>query len=55
MSNTEAEYIAAASGYTQLMLMKHMLEDCGIYSKTLTLFCDNARAIEISKNPVQHS
>ena len=32
-----------------------MLEDYGIKQGMLTLYCDNTSAINISKNPVQHS
>jgi hypothetical protein len=35
--------------------MKQMLSDYGIEQGTITLFCDNISAINISKNPVQHS
>ena len=35
--------------------MKQMLVDYGFNQGTLTLFCDNMSAINISKNPVQHS
>ncbi|KAK0570386.1 hypothetical protein LWI29_000343 [Acer saccharum] len=55
LSTAEAEYIAAGSGCTQLIWMKQMLVDYGFNQGTLTLFCDNLSAINISKNPVQHS
>ncbi|KAL5539417.1 hypothetical protein UlMin_045368 [Ulmus minor] len=55
LSTAEAEYIAAASASTQLLWMKQMLEDYGIKQGMLTLYCDNTSAINISKNPVQHS
>ena len=32
-----------------------MLEDYGIFQDTLYVYCDNTSAINISKNPVQHS
>ena len=35
--------------------MKQMLVDYGMVQDTLTVFCDNTSAINISKNPVQHS
>ncbi|KAK1564465.1 hypothetical protein Q3G72_003838 [Acer saccharum] len=55
LSTAKAEYIAAGSGCTQLIWMKQMLVDYGFNQGTLTLFCDNMNAINISKNPVQHS
>ena len=54
LSTAEAEYIAAGS-CTQLMWMKQMLEDYGIFQDTLYVYCDNTSAINISMNPVQHS
>ncbi|KAL5849177.1 hypothetical protein ACOSQ4_007190 [Xanthoceras sorbifolium] len=55
LSTAEAEYIAVGSGCTQLLWMKQMLEDYGLKQGTLTIYCDNTSAINISKNPVQHS
>ncbi|KAG9442558.1 hypothetical protein H6P81_018412 [Aristolochia fimbriata] len=55
LSTAEAEYIAAGSCCTQLLWMKQMLADYGFEQDTLTVFCDNTSAIDISKNPVQHS
>ena len=55
LSTAEAEYIAAGSCYTQMLWMKHMVEDYGLHQGILTLFCDNTSAINISKNPVQHT
>lgn len=55
LSTAESEYVAAASVCAQLVWMSQMLNDYGISSPTLTLLCDNISAIEISKNPVQHS
>ena len=55
LSTTEAEYIAAGSCCTQLLCMQKLLHDYGICQKHLTIYCDNTNAINISKNPVQHS
>ncbi|TYJ97126.1 gag-pol polyprotein [Cucumis melo var. makuwa] len=52
---TEAEYMAAGSGCTQLIWMENMLLEYGFDQDTMTLYCDNMSAIDISKNPVQHS
>ncbi|KAA0067051.1 gag-pol polyprotein [Cucumis melo var. makuwa] len=51
----EAECIAAGSGCTQLIWMKIMLHEYGFDQDTMTLYCDNMSAIDISKNPVQYS
>ncbi|KAM2279879.1 hypothetical protein ACFX1S_040660 [Malus domestica] len=55
LSTAEAEYIAAGSCCTQLLWMKQMLSDYGIHQNAFSIFCDNTSAINISKNPVQHS
>ncbi|KAK0595647.1 hypothetical protein LWI29_008688 [Acer saccharum] len=54
-SSSEAEYIAAGSACTQLLWMKQILKDYEIEQGKMTLYCDNLSAINISKNPVQHS
>ena len=55
LSTAEAEYIAAGSCCTQLLWMKKLLHDYGISQDIMCVFCDNTSAINLSKNPVQHS
>ena len=55
LSKTESEYIVAGSCCTQLLWMKKLLRDYGILQDTICVFCDNTSAINLSKNPVQHS
>jgi len=55
MSTAEAEYISAASWCTQLLWMKHQLEDYQINANNIHIFCDNTVAICLSKNPIIHS
>ena len=55
MSTVEVEYILAASFCTQLLWMKHQLEDCQINANSIPIFCDNTAAICLSKNPILHS
>jgi len=55
MSTTEAEYISAASCVTQLVWMKHQLEDFQINANSIHIFCGNTTAICLTKNPVLHS
>ncbi|XP_023634325.1 uncharacterized protein LOC111829467 [Capsella rubella] len=55
LSTAEAEYIALGSCCTQLMWMKQMAADYNMDSETLLIHCDNQSAINIAKNPVQHS
>jgi hypothetical protein len=55
LSTAEAEYIAAGSSCTQMLWMKQMLQEYNVEQDVLTLYCDNLSAINISKNPIQHS
>ena len=55
LSTAEAEYIIAGSCCTQLLWMKKLLHDYGIPQDTMCVFCDNISAINLFKNPVQHS
>ncbi|KAL0552084.1 hypothetical protein IC582_011180 [Cucumis melo] len=55
LSTTEAEYIAAGIEYTQMRWMKNMLNEYEIIKDVMTLYCDNMSAIDILKNPGQHS
>ena len=55
LSMVEAKYIAVASCCAQLLWMKKLLHDYGITQDTRCVFCGNTSAINLSKNPVQHS
>ena len=55
LSTAEAEYIAMGSCCSQLIWMKQMSADYGMHAGPLLVYCDNKSAIDISKNPVQHS
>ena len=55
LSTAGAEYIAAGSYCSQLLWMKKVLTDYGISQDTMVVYCDNSSAIDIYKNPVQHS
>ena len=55
LSIAKAKYIAAGSCCTQLLQMQKLLIDYGICQEHFTIYCDNTNAINISKNPVQHS
>ena len=54
-STAEAEYVAAASCCSQILWMVSTLRDFGLVIDSVPLFCDNTSAINIAKNPVQHS
>ena len=55
-STAEAEYVAAAINYTNIVWIKQLLngmkEDI---TEPVTLYCDNTSAINISKNLVMHT
>ena len=55
LSTAEAEYITEGSSCSQLLWMRQMLSDYSISQSIMAIFCDNTSAINISKNPVQHS
>ena len=55
LSTTEAEYISADSCCAQILWMKQQLSDYGIFLDHIPIKCDNTSAINLSKNPVQHS
>jgi hypothetical protein len=55
LSTAEAEYIPAGSYCTQLLWMKTLLGDYRFSQDTMIINCNNTSAINISKNPVQHS
>nr|ABF96549.1 retrotransposon protein, putative, unclassified [Oryza sativa Japonica Group] len=54
-STAESEYVAAASCYSQILWLLSTLKDYGLTFEKVPLFCDNTSAINIAKNPVQHS
>ncbi len=55
LSTAEAEYIAAGSCCAQVLWIKQQLEDFGIKMDNIPIKCDNTSAINLTKNPVQHS
>ena len=55
-STVEAEYVAAAVNYSNIVWFKQLLEGMKMEIKEpVVMFCDNTSAINISKNPVMHS
>ncbi|XP_058733169.1 secreted RxLR effector protein 161-like [Vicia villosa] len=55
LSTAEVEYISAGSSCSLLVWMKQMLTEYNVPQNVMTLYCDNLSAINISKNPIQHS
>jgi hypothetical protein len=53
-STTEAEYVAAASCFSQLLWISYTLRDFGEECTQIPLLCDSTIAISVAKNPVLH-
>ncbi|GJU82722.1 hypothetical protein Tco_1285087 [Tanacetum coccineum] len=51
----EAEYVAAARCYANILWMKSQLTNYDIIYEKVPIFCDNTSAIAISNNSVLHS
>ncbi|KAD4585779.1 hypothetical protein E3N88_23380 [Mikania micrantha] len=54
-STAEAEYVAASTCCSQVIWIQTQLLDYGLEFLNSPVFCDNDAAIQICKNPVQHS
>ncbi|GJX72242.1 copia protein [Tanacetum coccineum] len=55
ISTTEAKYVSVGKACQQALWMKQALVDYGIRLDDIPIMCDNKGAIDLSKNPVQHS
>ena len=55
LSNAEAEYMATSSCCSQLLWMKHQMVDYNLQYDHIPLLHDNMSAINLTKNPIQHS
>jgi len=55
LSIAEAKYISACSCCAQILWMKQQLSHYGILLDHIPIRCDNTSAINLSKNPIQHS
>ncbi|XP_042490469.1 secreted RxLR effector protein 161-like [Macadamia integrifolia] len=56
LSTAEAEYIASAASCTQVIWMQRQVTDFEIHNdESVSIKYDDMSAINISKNPVQHS
>ncbi|GJT76277.1 hypothetical protein Tco_1043002 [Tanacetum coccineum] len=55
ISTTEAEYVSVRKACQQALWMKQALVDYGVRLDDIPIMCDNKGAIDLSKNPVQHS
>ncbi|GKB75439.1 retrovirus-related pol polyprotein from transposon TNT 1-94 [Tanacetum coccineum] len=55
ISTIEAEYVSAGKACQQALWMKQALIDYDVRLDDVPIMCDNKGAIDLSKNPVQHS
>nr|GEW31808.1 retrovirus-related Pol polyprotein from transposon TNT 1-94 [Tanacetum cinerariifolium] len=55
ISTTEGEYVSAEKVCQQALWMKQALIDYDVRLDDVTIMCENSDAIDLSKNPVQHS
>ncbi|GJZ66621.1 retrovirus-related pol polyprotein from transposon TNT 1-94 [Tanacetum coccineum] len=55
ISTTEAEYVSAGKACQQALWMKQALIDYDVRLDDVPIMCDKKGAIDLSKNPVQHS
>nr|GEW31329.1 copia protein [Tanacetum cinerariifolium] len=55
ISTTEAEYVSVEKACQQALWMKQALIDYEVRLDDVPIMCDNKGAIDLSKNPVQHS
>ena len=55
MSIAEAEYVAISLCCSQVLCQKQQLIDYGIKLDHIPIKCDNTSAINLIKNPIQHS
>nr|GEW45790.1 copia protein [Tanacetum cinerariifolium] len=55
ISTTEAEYVSARKACQQALWMKKARIDYGIRLDDIPIMCDDKGAIDLNKNPVQHS
>jgi hypothetical protein len=49
-----AEYVTAASSYSQIIWIVHTMRDFGVIFERVPLMCDNTSAIFVAKNLVFH-
>lgn len=56
LSTVEAEYVAVATNYIEVLWIKQMLKDIKVHcTRPIVIHYDNSVAIDISKNLVFHS
>ena len=54
LSTIEVEYVAARSCTTQVLWIKHQLQDYHVNLRCVPIMCDNTSVIFLTKNLIQH-
>ena len=55
LSITKTKNISISGCCSQLLWIKHQLEDYNLFKSKIPILCDNTIAIDLSKNPIMHS
>ena len=55
LSTVKVEYVAAESCCAQVLWIKQQMKDFELHFDHIPINCDNTSAINLSKNPIQHS
>jgi len=55
LSTAKIEYMLAVRCCFQLLWVKYQLEDYSMFENNIPVLCYNTSAINLSKNPIQHS
>ena len=51
---TQVEYISIVEGFKEALWLKGLIDELGIDSSDLTIYCDSQSAIHLMKNPTLH-
>ena len=54
LSSTVAEYMALTEDVKEVIWLKGMLQEFGMKQDIMEVFCDNQKAIHLSKNKMFH-
>ena len=54
MFTTQVEYISIVEGFKEALWLKGLIDELGIDSLDLTIYCDSQSAIHLMKNPTLH-
>ena len=55
LSTAQAKYVSATNCCAQILWIKYQLKDFNLMYTKIPILCDNTNAINLAKNPIQHS